>query len=136
MTLGGDFAQPPVHACPPRDTCPGPCTSVLLDFSREEDFSASLGNVCSVSFTVKTIFPGVQREPPVFQCCPSPLILSLGLTEQCLAPLSLHPPFRYFDTLRFPTEALFSRLNCPISLSLPHYAPVSPTWSLELDTAL
>lgn len=67
----------------------------------------------------------------MLQCCPLPLILSLGTTEEHLAPLSLCLPFRYFFTLRFPTETLFSKLNCPISLSLPPYVPVSVRGALN-----
>jgi len=47
----------------------------------------------------KKAFPDVQREPPVFSLCPLSVVLSLGTTEESLAPSSLHPPFRYLYTL-------------------------------------
>ena len=44
----------------------------LLNISIDGDSTTLLGNLCQclVTLTVKTVFPDVQREPPVFQFTP------------------------------------------------------------------
>lgn len=55
---------------------------------------------------------------PCFNLCPLPPVLSLDTTENSLAPLSLHHPFRYSYRWNPLLNLLFSRLNSRVSLSL------------------
>lgn len=52
----------------------------------------------------------VQIQLLVFNLCPLLLFLSLNKTEKNLAPVSLHPAFRY-TLVRSALNLLFSRLN-------------------------
>ena len=69
------------------------------------------------SLTVKTCVLMFKQSLLCFSLLPLPLVLSLGATEKTLAPSSLHPLFRHFCTLMRSLRDLFSRVNCPSSLS-------------------
>lgn len=58
--------------------------------------TTSLDNLChsSVTLTVKNVFPGVEKEPPIFPFLIINLLSSLGSTEKSLALSSLQPPFQ------------------------------------------
>jgi len=91
---------------------------LFLNISKEGDSTTSLGNLCqcSITLTVKKVFPDVQREPPLLQFLPIAHVFLLGTTEKSLTPFSLHPPFKYVHTfMGSPLSLLFPRLNSPSS---------------------
>jgi len=67
----------------------------VLNISREGDSTTSLGNLfqCSITLRVKKFFLMFRRNFLCFGLCPLPLVLSLGTTENSLAPSSpyTHP---------------------------------------------
>lgn len=77
---------------------------------------------CSVTLMVNKHFLMFRRDNLPFSWCSLPIVLSLGTTETCLTPCSLHPSFRHLRTLmRSPSKILFSRLKYPSFLSLSSY---------------
>lgn len=89
----------------------------LLKIYQEGDVTASLGNFCQCSVTLKTkkTFPDVQTESPVLQL---PLVLSLDSIGKC-HPSSLYSFFRYLYKLMVSPQAFsFLRVSSPSSLSL------------------
>jgi len=65
----------------------------VLNISKEKDFITTLGNLflCLTSLSVK-VFSYMQAEFRVFQFVPVASYLSLGTTEESLAPSSSSPP--------------------------------------------
>lgn len=72
---------------------------IQVDFEdiRGGDYTTSLDSVCQCSITciVKKCFLMFRRILLCFSLCPMPLVLSLGTSENSVAPSSLHCPFRY-----------------------------------------
>jgi len=62
----------------------------VFNISREGDSTASLGSLfqCSVTLRGKKFFFMFRRNFLCFSLCPLPLVLSLGTSEESLAPCS------------------------------------------------
>lgn len=75
----------------------------------------------------KGVSPHVEDESAVFQLVPIAFALLLGTTSQSLALLSVHPPFRYWETLmKFPRAFSFpgSAVCSPSAIPLMGDGPV------------
>ena len=100
-TSAGHLVQPWCSSRATWNWLPRTMSRRLLNFSKDGDTTASPGNLCqcSVTLSVTKCFLMFRGNLPCFSLCPLPLVLSLGTTEQSLAPSSLHPPCRYWCTL-------------------------------------
>lgn len=68
----------------------------LLSVFKDVDYTACLGNLCSVTLTMKKCFQMSRGNLLCFRFCL--LLLSLVTAKKSLAPSSLHPPFRCVHT--------------------------------------
>lgn len=89
--------------CSSRDTqswLPRTLSKWLLKISKEETLQPPWAACASAQSPAQhRSAPGVQRDPPVLQRVPLPLVLALGTIKKSLAPVSLHHPFRCSYTL-------------------------------------
>ena len=145
-TSGDHPAQPPGSRRATYNNLTRAMSRQLLNISKEEDNTVSLGNLYYCSFTLlakkKKHFVMFRGSLLCFSLCSLPLVMAVGTTENRLAPFSLHSPFRvfYFYTFQFqyideipPSAFFFLGWTVPSDSLLLHKrdasVPSSSSWS-------
>lgn len=128
-----NWSNSAAQAGPPKVGCPEgfaqTTSSQLLSISTEGDPTAFLGNLHHHLQKQSTeVVPDSQTEPLVFQCASAPSWPNTGCHWQ--QPCSLHPPFRYLQTLvRSSWASTFPHSTAPaLSLSLALLHRGNHTW--------
>lgn len=123
------------HCVYPYTRVPSATSLCLLNTSRHDDSTASLGSLfqCMTTFSVKTftLILNVRTAPleqfKAISSCPITCYWEKRPTPSCL-----QPPFREFERgIRSLLSLLFSRLNNPIPLSLSLHELFSRPFSLN-----